>query len=78
LLVVCRQPKSKSQRENPITKARNLEITKKGLSFYTTPSSFVPSSLAKLKASKFRVFVVKDFSSFSLYVLTMRPPTTDG
>jgi len=49
-----------------IMKARNLESAKKGLGFYTTPSSFVSSPPAKITAGKpstgtagkFRVFVV--------------------
>ncbi len=40
----------KNQNIKPITKARNLESTKKGLGFYITPSSFV--------SSPFRVFVI--------------------
>ena len=33
----------KNQNIKPITKARKLESTKKGLCFYVTPSSFVSS-----------------------------------
>ena len=40
----------KNKQIGPITKARNLESTKKDLVFYITPSSFVLSYL--------RVFVV--------------------
>ena len=51
----------------PITKARKLESTKKGLSFYVTPSSFRLSYPAKITAGKparqtagkFRVFVIR-------------------
>jgi len=45
--------RAKFLRQNPTTKARNLENTKKGLVFYITPSSFV--------LSYFRVFVIRGF-----------------
>jgi hypothetical protein len=47
-----------------------MENTKKNLFFYRTPSSFVLSSPAKLKAGKLRVFVIVLVIEFSVALAT--------
>jgi hypothetical protein len=86
LLVVCRQPKSKSQRENPnestlrrCSGQAKFGKHEKGPVFLYTPlffRAFVPRQINGEQVSCLRDKVF--LQSFSLYGLTMRPPTTDG